>query len=228
MRLTFFGIVAKYFPKKKTKEVVSLPHLLIRSYVDPRFAVMKLVWSKEINGSTAFRLAKKRKESKTQVLSQTARATLIMYILTIITSYYYQMSSFQLPKNICHKIEAKLRYIFQGYNPPNNHLYVRPQESLCKPKIVRGLGFRNLESKVGWVGLHPKMLTKHVSKFPNPNTSSSRPLFSNTNLGKKIKIKKSSIWNGICKAIPLINRGLCYLLILQIYWYIDANIWHDS
>ena len=32
----------------------------------------------------------------------------IMYILTIITSYY--MSSFQLPKNICHKIEAKLRY----------------------------------------------------------------------------------------------------------------------
>ena len=62
-----------------------MPHLLIRSYVDPRFAIMKLVWSKEINGSTAFRLAKKRKESKTQVLSQTARATLIYNVY----SYYY-------------------------------------------------------------------------------------------------------------------------------------------
>lgn len=93
---------------------------------------------------------------KAKVLSQAAHSTLIRSVLTSIPTYW--MSSFQLPKNTCAQIDARLRDFFWGFSDSNCHLDPKAWDSICKPKSSGGLSFRRahdlnkaLVSKLGWL-----------------------------------------------------------------------------
>ncbi|KAF3953185.1 hypothetical protein CMV_021349 [Castanea mollissima] len=158
---------------------------------------------------------------KAKVLSQAAHSTLIRSVLTSIPTYW--MSSFQLPKNTCAQIDARLRDFFWGFSNSNRHLYPKAWDSICKPKSSGGLSFRRahdlnkaLVSKLGW------LIASNADK-PWANLLRSKYLKGRSLLYASAKTNSSPLWHGIIKSVPLLKLGHCHLISSGNF----VNIWND-
>ena len=158
---------------------------------------------------------------KAKVLSQAGQAMLIKLVFSSIPTYW--MSSFQLPKFKCHRIDAKLRDFFWGFLDSKHHLYPKAWNSLCMPKFIGGLSFRRafdlnkaLISKLGW-----SICMK--SNKPWVKLLRAKYLRGRNLLTATAKSNASSIWKGIINSIPLLRKGFCF----HINSSSSVNIWHD-
>jgi len=133
------------------------------------------------------------------------------------------MSSFQLLKNTCAQIDARLRDFFWGFFDSNHNLYPKAWDSICKPKSSSGLGFRRahdlnkaLISNLGWT------IDSNADK-PWANLLRSKYLRGHSLLNVSAKTNSSPVWHGIIKFVPLLKLGHCHLISSRNF----VNIWND-
>lgn len=145
---------------------------------------------------------------KTKLLSRAGRTTLIKSVMHSIPSY--TMSTFQIPKSICHKLDALARKcLWLRSFEKNHHLSLKAWESLCLPKERGGLGFRRMEdlnkaliSKLSWKVASNEARTwvqSLISKY------CTRTDFWST----KVKPEDSIIWKGIAECREFLVKGAC-------------------
>jgi len=91
-----------------------------------------------------------------KALSWAGRATLSRVVLQSIP--IYTMSIEIAPTQVCQRLDSIARKFWWGVDQGKSHfLTLKSRESLCKPKRLGGLGFRNfsdmnksLVAKLGW------------------------------------------------------------------------------
>jgi hypothetical protein len=98
---------------------------------------------------------------RAKTLSQASRLVLIKSVAATLSSY--AMSSFLLPISCCHELDKIFKNFWWGFpSKKTRNLTLKACDSLCIPKVLRGLGIRKMRkvnlaliSKLGW-----KILTK--------------------------------------------------------------------
>ncbi|MCI18779.1 RNA-directed DNA polymerase (Reverse transcriptase) [Trifolium medium] len=119
---------------------------------------------------------KKLKGWKEKHLYFAGRGTLIKAVAQAIPTYL--MSSFILPKGICHQMESMMRRFWWGSNVDQRKIHWINWKKTCKQKNLGGMGFRDLRAfneallaKQGWRLLtNPQSLVATVLKakyFPH-------------------------------------------------------------
>ena len=133
------------------------------------------------------------------------------------------MSSFQLPKNTCAQIDARLRDFFWGFFDSKHHLYPKAWDSICKPKSFGDLGFRKAHdlnkafvSKLGW------LIASNADKTW-ANLLRSKYLRGRNLLNASTNTNSSPLWHGIIKFVPLLKLGHYHLISLGN----SVNIWNN-
>ena len=135
--------------------------------------------------------------------------TLSRLVLTSIPTYW--MSSFQLLKNTCAQIDARLRDFFWGFSDSKHHLYPKAWDSICKPQSSSGLGFRRahdlnkaLVSNLGWT------IDSNADKLW-ANLLRSKYLRGHSLLNALAKTNSPPLWHGIILS-PFSNWATATLL----------------
>lgn len=148
---------------------------------------------------------------KSKLLSQAGRACLVKSVVTALPTYF--MSSFLLLKSNCQELDSIMRKFWWGFPQEKSRNFVsRVWDALCWPKEVRGLGFRKfydynraLISKMGW------FLCAHREKFW---VRVIRAKYGRSELLSlpSVSTLASWWWQGIVQFLPLLEKGLCFLV----------------
>ncbi|KAA3472112.1 reverse transcriptase [Gossypium australe] len=154
-------------------------------------------------------------------LSMGGKEVFIKAILQAIPIYV--MQCFELPKSLCNALEKIMNKYWWVNGKTGKGIHWSSWKDLCYPKIVGGLGFRDLYffnkallAKQAWrLFAQPDCLLAKVLKaryYPKTNF-----------LSAKVGSYPSFTWRSICGARELIAAGLC--------WRIgngkSINIWND-
>lgn len=107
-------------------------------------------------GSILDKMSSKVLGWKSKMLSFAGRATLIKAVLSAAPSY--TMMHYALPKNLCEKMDSKMRSFWWNHDPKKSrNLCLVAWDNICMPKKYGGLGFRRMKNlnsalmaKLGW------------------------------------------------------------------------------
>lgn len=80
---------------------------------------------------------------KEKLLSQAGREVLLKAVVQAIPAY--SMSCFKLPTTLCHEIEIMIRKFWWGQRGTRRRIHWVKWRTLCRPKAIGGMGFRELQ-----------------------------------------------------------------------------------
>lgn len=81
---------------------------------------------------------------KGKLLSLRGNEVLIKVVTHAIPTY--MISCFQLPKSLCKDLEKMMRSFWWGQKQQESKMAWVSWKTMCKPKSLRGMGFRNLQA----------------------------------------------------------------------------------
>ena len=121
----------------------------------------------------------------------------------------FAMSCFKLPKGLIQDIERLIRKFWWGQRGDQHKIHWKNWETLCKPKTLGGIGFKDLEK------FNETMLAKQVWRLLTDHTSLFYRVFSAKYFPNgSVLVAKSSLgsyaWQSIVKAIPLVKSGMLW------------------
>lgn len=79
---------------------------------------------------------------KARSLSQAGR-TILQSVAMALPSYY--MYVFLLPKQVCRRLDTKIKNFWWGFDGTVRRLHPKSWASICKSKLCVGLGLRRME-----------------------------------------------------------------------------------
>ncbi|XP_057452723.1 uncharacterized protein LOC130744566 [Lotus japonicus] len=168
------------------------------------------------------RVWKKLKGWKEKTLSRAGREVLIKAVAQAIPSYV--MSCFILPDDLCDEIKIMISRFYWGGDVTRRGIHWTNWKTLCQPKRIGGLGFRDFKSfnmalvaKNWWrIQNFPESLLGRLFKavyFPSGNL-----------IDAKKGYRPSYAWSSILKTSSMIQEGSC--------WRIgdgeQVRIWNDN
>ena len=136
---------------------------------------------------------------KGKLLSLGEKEVLIKVVAQAIPTY--MMSCFQLPKSLCEDLEKTIRRFWWGQKKQESKMAWVSWKTICKPKSLDGMGFRNLQA------FNLALLAKQAWRIlTNPSSLAARILktkyfpFSDilhANLGNSPSFTWQSIFNSL-------------------------------
>ncbi|XP_075473411.1 uncharacterized protein LOC142504428 [Primulina tabacum] len=134
--------------------------------------------------------------------------TLIKFVLQSILTY--AMSCFHIPKAICEAIERECANFWWGMEEGRRRMHWKYWHTLCVPKCMGGMGFRNLEAfnrallaKQVWrIAINPDSLVARVFK--------ARYFKHHDIMDAPIGKNPSFIWRSLLWSRKLLRKGLCW------------------
>ena len=137
----FFSSSTREEIQNEIKDALRLP--AIRQYENYLGLPSMVGWAK-YNSFTQLkdRVWRKIQGWKGKLLSQAGREVLIKAVVQAIPTY--TMNVFKLPNNLCSELERMVRDFWWGHSGEARKVHWVNWNSLCKPKQVGGMGFREL------------------------------------------------------------------------------------
>ena len=167
------------------------------------------------------KVAAKLQGWKEQLLFQAGREVLLKSVIQAIPTF--AMTCFKLPLTLCYDIKALIRNFWWGQRGNQRKIHWSKWKSLCQPKSLGGLGFKELQK------FNIAMLGKQVWRLAD-NQSSLFHRFFKEKLFPKGSIfyakegNGSFAWKSILKGRDVISKGL--------QWRVGngalIRIYHDS
>ena len=144
---------------------------------------------------------------KEKLLSQAGREVLLKVVVQAISTFV--MSCFKLPFGLLKDIEMMIRKFWWGQRGDQRKIHWKNWETLCKPKVLGGMGFKDLEkfnearlAKQVW-----RLLVYHSSLFYRVFSAK----YFSSGLVFDAKVASGSYaWQSIVKARNLIQSGLLW------------------
>nr|XP_023927486.1 uncharacterized protein LOC112038880 [Quercus suber] len=142
---------------------------------------------------------------KQKLLSQAGREVLLKAVIQAIPTY--SMSCFKLPTTLCHEIEIMIRKFWWGQRGDRRRIHWVKWRTLCRPKAIRGMGFRELQK------FNDAMLAKQVWRLLQNQDSLfyrffKSKYFPHGSIFDAKDNKGSFAWKSILKGRELITRGM--------------------
>ncbi|XP_073019456.1 uncharacterized protein [Primulina eburnea] len=143
-----------------------------------------------------------------KTFSAGGKKTLIKSVLQSIPTY--AMSCFHIPKSICEAIEQECANFWWGMEEGRKRMHWIAWHTLCEPKCMGGMGFRNLEmfngsllAKQVWrISINPESLVAQVLK--------ARFFKYNDIMDTQLGNNPSFIWSSLLWSRELLRNGLCW------------------
>ena len=144
---------------------------------------------------------------KEKLLSQAGREVLLKVVVQAIPTFV--MGCFKLPSGLLNDIEMMIRKFWWGQRGDQLKIHWKNWETLCKPKVLGGMGFKDLEkfneaklAKQVW-----RLLVDHSSLFYQVFRAKHFP--SGSVFDAKVA-SGSYAWQSIIKASKLVQSSLLW------------------
>ena len=164
------------------------------------------------NKKASFRYIKQRVWAKLQgwkeqLLSQAGREVLLKAVIQAIPTY--AMSCFKLPITLCNEIESLIKKFWWGQQGEQRKIHWSKWSTLCKPKSLGGIGFRDLQK------FNDAMLSKQVWHLLANEDSLFYRFFKAKffPMGCILEAKEgtgSFAWKSILKGREIIQKGMLW------------------
>ncbi|XP_073137674.1 uncharacterized protein [Henckelia pumila] len=120
------------------------------------------------------------------------------------------MSCFRIPKSICNEIEKECSNFWWGIDEGKKRMHWKTWKSLCKPKCMGGLGFRQLET------FNKALLAKQIWRIiKDPDSLVARVLkaryFRHQDVMEAgLGSNPSYLWHSLLWSSPLLEKEVCW------------------
>ena len=151
------------------------------------------------------RVWRKVQDWKEKLLTQAGKETLIKAVLQAIPTY--TMHCFKLPKKLCSDLEGLIRNFWWGHNDATKKVHWLKWSSLCRPKLLGGMGFREL------MKFNAALLAKQVWRLLHNKESLMYKVFKakffrhGTIMDARHSSRASYAWKSILNARHVITKG---------------------